>query len=236
MRNPSGADEKIFYPFPNLFAAPSVNIFRSAIAKHVNALVTDISLQEEQSTLKLSSSTPELEHILQGCLANDRGAQEKLYKKYYGKMMGMCMRYLRNSDDAVEVLNTAFLKVFQNLHRYQSQGPFEGWMYSIVRNAIIDQIRSRVKYKEESSIEAHEQTFGVEPGILQQLFARDILAHLQRLPETSRLVFNMFAIEGFKHEEIASMLGISAGTSKWHVSEARRLIKESLENEKSGTP
>jgi RNA polymerase sigma-70 factor (ECF subfamily) len=102
----------------------------------VNALTTDISLHEEQQVLKLSSTNPELESLLQGCLANDRGAQEKLYKKYYGKMMGMCMRYLRNADDAVEVLNAGFLKVFQNLHRYNRQGLFEAWMYSIVRNAI----------------------------------------------------------------------------------------------------
>ena len=202
----------------------------------MNALTTDISLHEEQQVLKLSSTNPELESLLQGCLANDRGAQEKLYKKYYGKMMGMCMRYLRNADDAVEVLNTGFLKVFQNLHRYNRQGPFEAWMYSLVRNAIIDQIRGRVKYKEETLHETHEQTVGCEPSVLQQLYAKDLLGLLQQLPETSRLVFNMFAIEGFKHDEIASILGISTGTSKWHVSEARRILKESLEQDKSVTP
>jgi RNA polymerase sigma-70 factor (ECF subfamily) len=202
----------------------------------VNALTTDISLHEEQQVLKLSSTNPELESLLQGCLANDRGAQEKLYKKYYGKMMGMCMRYLRNADDAVEVLNAGFLKVFQNLHRYNRQGLFEAWLYSIVRNAIIDQIRSRVKHKEETLQETHEQTVGCEPNVLQQLYAKDLLELLQQLPETSRLVFNMFAIEGFKHDEIASILGISTGTSKWHVSEARRILKESLEQDKSVTP
>jgi RNA polymerase sigma-70 factor (ECF subfamily) len=202
----------------------------------VNVLSTTISYSETAETQNKAGLTPELAKIVEGCLANDRAAQEQLYRKYYGKMMGTCMRYLRNEDDAREVLNTGFLKVFQNLDKFENSGSFDGWVYLIIRNAIIDQIRKRVKYREESLTAEMEVNVGVEANALQQLYAKDLLNMLHNLPETTRLVFNMFALEGFKHEEIASTLGISAGTSKWHVSEARRILKQSLEHFKSEKP
>lgn len=143
------------------------------------------------------------------------------------------MRYLKNEDDAKEVLNLGFLKVFQNLKSYTGQGSFDGWVYLIIRNAIIDQLRQRVKYREETLTENTEAVVSIEASVLEQLYATDILKLLHQLPETSRLVFNMFALEGFKHEEISKILGISTGTSKWHVSEARRILKEKLEQYKS---
>lgn len=195
----------------------------------MNALTHTISLQRENEPNNNQNLSPELELIVKGCLANDRAAQEMLYRKFYGRMMGTCMRYLGNEDDARDVLNTGFLKVFQNLKSYSGQGSFEGWVYLIIRNAIIDQIRKRVKYREESLDETTAETSFVEPGALEQLYAKDLLKLLYQLPETTRLVFNMFALEGFKHDEIAKTLGISSGTSKWHVSEARRILKQCLE-------
>lgn len=195
----------------------------------MNALTHSISLQRENESKNNQNLSPELELIVKGCLANDRAAQEMLYRKFYGRMMGTCMRYLGNEDDARDVLNTGFLKVFQNLKSYTGQGSFEGWVYLIIRNAIIDQIRKRVKYREESLDETTAETSFVEPGALEQLYAKDLLKLLYQLPETTRLVFNMFALEGFKHDEIANTLGISSGTSKWHVSEARRILKQCLE-------
>lgn len=202
----------------------------------MNVLSTSISLQRENETQSKQNLSPELELIVKGCLANDRAAQELLYRKFYGRMMGTCMRYLGNEDDAREVLNTGFLKVFQNLKSYTGQGSFEGWVYLIIRNAIIDQIRKRVKYREESLDESYTESSYVEPGALEQLYAKDLMKMLQVLPETTRLVFNMFALEGFKHEEIAQVLKISSGTSKWHVSEARRILKQCLEQHKTEKP
>ena len=199
----------------------------------VNVLSTAISYSETAETQKPQGLSPDLALLVKRCLENDRAAQEQLYRKYYGKMMGTCMRYLGNEDDAREVLNTGFLKVFQNLNSFGGEGSFDGWVYHIIRNAIIDQIRKRVKYREESLSEEMEITVGVEAIALQQLYAKDLLKMLNDLPETSRLVFNMFALEGFKHEEIGKVLGISVGTSKWHVSEARRILKQSLEHFKS---
>ncbi|MCC7298152.1 MAG: RNA polymerase sigma factor [Bacteroidia bacterium] len=199
----------------------------------MNAYSTTISLNEKAEPQAFSDLSPELALIVQGCLANDRAAQEQLYKRYYGKTMGTCMRYLKNEDDAKEVLNLGFLKVFQNLKSYTGQGSFDGWVYLIIRNAIIDQLRQRVKYREETLTENTEAVVSIEASVLEQLYATDILKLLHQLPETSRLVFNMFALEGFKHEEISKILGISTGTSKWHVSEARRILKEKLEQYKS---
>lgn len=201
----------------------------------MNSISTTITL-EESTTDEITSQNPELDVIIRGCLANDRSAQEKLYKRYYGKMMGTCLRYLKNEDDALDVLNTGFLKVFQNLSSYSGKGSFDGWVYLIIRNAIIDQLRKRLKYREESLEENHNNMYQVQSGVLEQLYAEDLLKLLQKLPETTRLVFNLFAIDGFKHEEISTMLKISQGTSKWHVSEARRILKESLEHNKSVKP
>lgn len=202
----------------------------------MNVISTTISLTETAEPQTIPGLTPDLDRIVRGCLENDRAAQEQLYKKYYGKMMGTCMRYLRNEDDAQDVLNNGFLKVFQNLKSYTGQGSFDGWVYHIIRNAIIDQLRKRVKYKETEINEQLENTIATEPGVLQQLYAKDLLKMLNNLPDTSRLVFNMFALEGFKHEEIAQTLNISVGTSKWHVSESRRILKQNLEQFKSVNP
>ncbi|MBL7812216.1 MAG: RNA polymerase sigma factor [Bacteroidetes bacterium] len=193
----------------------------------MDLVMSTISL--EQNTTTAGRYTPEWNDILEGCLKNDRAAQGILYKKLYGRMMGLCMRYLSNQDDALEVLNTGFLKVFQNLQQYSGQGAFEGWVYNIIRNAVIDHIRSRVKYREKDSLDGREEDHYVSHSGLQQLYARDLLKLLNELPETTRLVFNMFALEGYKHEEIAKTLGIQTGTSKWHVAEARKQLKSRIE-------
>lgn len=197
----------------------------------MNALTTSISLEKVNN--QTGGLSPDLDQIVRGCLANDRAAQETLYRRYYGKMMATCMRYLKNEDDAQEVLNTGFLKVFQNLDTYTGHGSFDGWVYLIIRNAIIDQLRKRVRYREESLDITPEYAITVESGVLENLYAQDLMSMLHKLPETSRLVFNMFAIEGFKHEEIAQTLGISVGTSKWHVSESRRILRDNLEQLKA---
>lgn len=165
--------------------------------------------------------------IIAGCIKGDRGAQEKLYKKLYGKMMAMGMRYLSDKEDALEAVNSGFLKVFQRLNQYSGNGAFEGWVYSIIRNAVIDHLRSRVRYKETESLEVAYDS-SIPQSAIQDLYVKDLMKMLDVLPETTRLVFNLFAIDGYKHEEIAELLGISAGTSKWHVSEARSRLKEMI--------
>lgn len=203
----------------------------------MNVLSPAITLNREAETSSLQNDGPEVmtqgNDLLKRCINNDRAAQEQLYKKYYGKMMATCMRYLGNRDDAMEVLNLGFLKVFQNLQKFDGKGSFDGWVYRIIRNNIIDHLRSKIRYREMEGGSLDDMETMVAESATENLYAKDLLQMLNILPETSRLVFNMFALEGFKHEEIANVLSISVGTSKWHVSEARRILKIQLEKERN---
>lgn len=190
-----------------------------------------IPLSHKAENPTTTGLNPETELLLKGCLNQDRAAQEQLYKKYYGKMMATCMRYLGNRDEAMEVLNLGFLKVYQNLDKYDRSGAFDGWVYRIIRNSIIDHIRSKVKYQNMEGGSTEDLEITVHESVTANLYAKDLMQMLNILPETTRLVFNMFALEGFKHEEIAQILKISAGTSKWHVSEARRVLKNAIEKQ-----
>lgn len=190
-----------------------------------NTIVTEFEHTAEQQAQPFS----EVDALIAKCRENNRAAQELLYKKYYGKMMALCMRYLKNYDDAMDVLNMGFLKIFKNLDKYNGKGSFEGWMYHIVRNTVLDHLRAQVKYKDMASVDDLESEFAVPASALHQLYAKDLLKLLDELPETTRIVFNLFAIDGCKHEEIGKILGISEGTSKWHVSEARKRLQQRIQ-------
>jgi RNA polymerase sigma factor (sigma-70 family) len=165
--------------------------------------------------------------LIEACLKDDRTAQAQLYKKYYGTMMAVCMRYLGNRDNALEVLNNAFLKVFRSLGDYAYKGSFEGWIRRIVYHCALDYIRQNTKYRNQSDIE--DIQLAVDATAMQKLYVEDLLALLTEVPLASRTVFNMYVLDGYKHEEIAEQLGISSGTSKWHLSEARRILKMKIE-------
>lgn len=186
-----------------------------------------INISEEQKHLVLQD--PELVKLIEGCLANDRSSQEMLYRRFYGKMMSLCMRYVSNRDDAMSILNLGFLKVFKSLGSYTYSGSFDGWVHRIVYHSIIDQLRKDIKQMKTEVIDDHEASATVEGNGLQTLLADDLYKLLDQLPEMTRLVFNMFAMEGYKHEEIGQMLGISEGTSKWHVNNARNILKTIIE-------
>lgn len=163
----------------------------------------------------------ELDEILKGCKHNDRSAQEILYKRYYGLLMAVCLRYYKNKDDATAALNQAFLKIFGKIDQYRKEGSFEGWMLKLTINSILDELRKkRVEFID------LEESFSIsEDAVLPKLYFDDLLKLLNLLPECTKIVFNLFAIEGFKHQEIAKQLNISAGTSKWHVSEAKKKLR-----------
>lgn len=189
----------------------------------------DISLTMHTDASLRTDRDPELVRLLEDCKSHDRSAQETLYKRYYGKMMGLCMRYVKNKDDAMEILNHGFLKVFRSLDQYNFNGPFEAWIHRIVYNSIIDSLRSKTRMPVTEEINDHQIEYAIDAGVINNLFAGDLMKMLDLLPEATRIVFNMFAIEGYKHEEIAGMLNISAGTSKWHVSNARATLKNIIE-------
>lgn len=166
--------------------------------------------------------------LRQGCIQQDRLAQQYLYKRYFGRLLGIAMRYTSNREDATDILNQAFLKIFNNLHQYQETGPFFGWMAKIVFHTAIDHIRHVQTYKKviHFSIEADH---AVENDVTDKLDAEDLFALIQRITPASRAVFSLYVIDGYKHHEIAEMLDISVGTSKWHLSNARMEMKKQVE-------
>ncbi|MFT4523351.1 MAG: RNA polymerase sigma-70 factor (ECF subfamily) [Bacteroidia bacterium] len=180
------------------------------------------------NTSEAESLNPDLSELISLCLENNRLAQAQLYKQFHGKLMGLCMRYFTNRDDALCALNQGFLKIFKNLDRYNFQHDFAGWAHRIVQYTAIDLLRKQVKLQNIEYINHDFEHESNEITVSQKLNTEDLLKLLQKLPEISRLVFNLFAIEGYKHHEIAEQLSISVGTSKWHVNHARKILKESL--------
>jgi RNA polymerase sigma factor (sigma-70 family) len=167
--------------------------------------------------------------LIDGCKRNESASQEKLYKTMYPKMMSMVRRYVDNHNyqTAEEILNNGFLKVFQKIDTYKFEGSFEGWVRRIIFNSMSDYIRSNIKYMKKTVFVEKDEV--IDNNITHKLGYEELLKIVQTLPDTSRIVFNMFAIEGFSHKEIADTIGISEGTSKWHLFEARKFLKAKLD-------
>ncbi len=169
----------------------------------------------------------ELEELIRGCIRNERSAQEKLYHMFYSRMMGVVRRYIDHEMQAEEVLNNGFLRAFQKIEQYTFQGSFEGWLRKIVFHAVSDYVKQNVKYSEKIILVEKDQY--VHKDHADRLYYNQLLELVQSLPEATRSVFNMYVMEGFSHKEIGKMLNISEGTSKWHLSEGRRVLKEKIE-------
>lgn len=173
--------------------------------------------------------TLHIEKLIQGCLENDRKAQELLYQHFYHPMLALCFRYTRNQEDAIEVLHEGYLKMFQHLSSFDSrQSSLFTWVHTIMVRTAIDFIRKKnnrpinVEWTDDAEPVIDAEALANEP-------AADILQFLKQLPEMTAAVFNLHAIEGYKHKEIAQILNISEGTSKWHVSEAKKQLTQILE-------
>jgi RNA polymerase sigma factor (sigma-70 family) len=170
--------------------------------------------------------------IISGCRKGDRKAQEQLYRNYYRAMMTICLRYTRNDEDAVEVLNNGFLKVFKNIQRYDSsQARLYTWIRTIVVNSCLDFIRQ--KQKLESVSELNEDVeLHIAPEVLSKIKTAELLQQVRKLTPATQAVFNLYVIEGYNHKEVAELLGISEGTSKWHLSEARKNLQQLINEQK----
>ncbi len=167
--------------------------------------------------------------VLEGCIKNDRKAQELLYKQFYGPMIGLCMRYTRNEEDALEVLHNGFLKVYKHLASYDAgKASLYTWIKTIMVNSAIDFIRSRQKFKNQVELKETHEAGSIDNEAVQRMGAAELLKLIQKLPMATQTVFNLYIIEGYNHREIGNILGISDGTSKWHLSEARRQLKQLL--------
>lgn len=141
--------------------------------------------------------------------------------------MGVCLRYSRTREEAVEIVNDGFIKIFTKLDRYSKGLSFKGWLRRIMINSAIDYFRKNEKHYHSLDI-SHGHYEAINENVLDQLAEEDIIAAIQRLPPSYRMVFNLFVIEGFKHEEIANQLNISVGTSKSNLAIARNKLQKTL--------
>jgi RNA polymerase sigma-70 factor (ECF subfamily) len=163
--------------------------------------------------------------LREGCILQHRLAQQYLYQRYFGRLMGTAMRYTRDRDEAVEVLNQAFLKIFNSLAQYRETGSFAGWMSRIVLHTAIDHLRRQNAYRKTLDYNA-EADQEVENDSLSKLESEDLFRLIQQLPPVTRSVFSLYVLDGYKHREIAEMLGIDEGASKWYLFCARKELQQ----------
>ncbi|WP_295664473.1 sigma-70 family RNA polymerase sigma factor [uncultured Mucilaginibacter sp.] len=176
----------------------------------------------------------ELKQLIDGCRQHDRKSQKMLYKALYGFAMGICLRYAGNRYEAAEIMNTGFFKVMTNIQKYDNNKPFKAWLGRIMMNTSIDYYRANLKvaYTEELDHAIH---IGEREVATSKLGYDELLLLIQRLPEAYRTVFNLFAIDGYTHEEIGELLGINPGTSKSNLHKARQKLQRMIaEQELSG--
>ena len=173
--------------------------------------------------------------LIRECISGNRHAQKTLYDTYSGKMMGVCLRYATDRSRAEDILQEGFIKIFNNLHKFRNEGSFEGWIRRIIVNTAIEHVRKEKYISKHVEIE-QAYDIALDNNIFQNLAANELLKLLQQLPPGYRTVFNLYAIEGYTHREIAVTLNIKEGTSKSQLAKARytlqKMIKEVENNEK----
>jgi RNA polymerase sigma factor (sigma-70 family) len=176
---------------------------------------------------------PETEQLLiKGCIAGDRAFQTKLYHLFAPKMLGVCLRYARNREEAEEILQEGFLRVFIYIHTFKGNGSFEGWIRKIMVNAALLRYRNKSQLQPVIRLDNSNHDAAGETDIASNMDAKELLTLVQTLPAGYRIVFNLYVFEGYKHREIAEAVGISEGTSKSNLSDARAFLQKALQVKK----
>ncbi|MCO5935814.1 sigma-70 family RNA polymerase sigma factor [Mucilaginibacter sp. RB4R14] len=171
----------------------------------------------------------ELHQLVKGCLKDDRLCQKLLYKAFYGFAIGICLKYANNRYEASEIMNQGFYKVFKNVAKYDLTKPFKAWIGRIMVNTSIDYYRSNLKISYTEELDKAEHVNDTEFAD-RNLNYNELLDMISQLPRAYRTIFNLFAIEGYTHEEIGTMLNISTGTSKSNLHKARAKLKIMIAN------
>jgi len=170
------------------------------------------------------------QEIIEGCIRRKPSCEFRLYKLLFSYLMGICIRYTRNEDKAKDMVNMGFLKILTNLPKYDHSLPFKNWVRRIMVNTLIDEFRKEKKHLQNLEyVETYGSQYDYQEVIndaVRKLGVQDILRLIQRLPENTARIFNLYVIDGYTHREIADMLDISEGTSKWHVNIAREKLKQ----------
>jgi RNA polymerase sigma factor (sigma-70 family) len=170
------------------------------------------------------------EVLLHACQQQDRRAQQYLYQRYAGYMMGVCLRYAGCRDEAGEMLNAGFFKVFQNIGQFEGRGSLKAWIAKVIMYTCIDWVRSQATYRKRIDYES-ERDLPIDNLALQKLAVEELLEKVQALPPATRMVFSLYVLEGYNHREIAEQLDISEGTSKWHLSKAKKRLQKMIKKD-----
>jgi RNA polymerase sigma factor (sigma-70 family) len=169
------------------------------------------------------------DELIKGCIRDEASCQKAVFDRYAGRMLGVCHRYARNHADAEDILQDAFIKVFSKIKQFKSEGSFEGWIRKIVVNTAIKKYSLARYNKELNSYEINDSIQpAIDPVAYGHLSEKDLLALINNLPDGYRLIFNLYVLEGFQHDEIAEMLGIQPGTSRSQLVKARLMLQKQI--------
>jgi RNA polymerase sigma factor (sigma-70 family) len=173
----------------------------------------------------------ELADIIALCRNGNRKAQEQLYRQLYGFAMAIAMRYSRDELDAGDIMSHAFVKVFRSIQSYDpAKGSFHAWLKRIIINEALDHIKQRSRFSNEELEKADEPY--VDNTVTEKMDAAGLMLQIKQLPPATHAVFVLYVVDGYTHAQIAGQLQISEGTSKWHLSEARKILQQKLSNYK----
>lgn len=188
---------------------------------------------EEMEYFVSSQDNQKVRALIEGCKKSDRDSMKMLYEHFYGYAMSVCLRYAVNEDEAIEILNDGFMKVFGKINKYTASLSFPGWIRKIMVNTAIDYFRKHKKHFHHKGLDDIADTAagsGNQESAVSKMTYDELIALVQRLPPSYRTVFNLYAIDGYNHREIAELLKISTGASKSNLSKARERLKELIKN------
>jgi RNA polymerase sigma factor (sigma-70 family) len=169
------------------------------------------------------------EQLIRACIKEDPSSQKEVFTRFSGRMLGVCNRYARNTADAEDILQDAFIKVFNKIHQFKFEGSFEGWIRKIVVNTALKKY-SVSRYEKEIvgyEIKDKDETI-LEPAAYSHLTQKELMDLINNLPDGYRIIFNLYVIEGYQHDEIAEMLGIQPGTSRSQLVKARAMLQKQI--------
>lgn len=166
----------------------------------------------------------ETDSLIDRLVRGEQAAQKLFYEKHYSRFMYIALRYVNTRNEAMSVVNDSFMKIFRSIETLQDREKLNSWTASLVRNTTLDYLRKRVKYERRHSLVEEEHKITINDA-LQALSIEEIMKHIHSLSTKERIVFSLYAIDGFMHKEISERLNISEGTSKWYLNKARRNLQ-----------
>jgi RNA polymerase sigma factor (sigma-70 family) len=163
--------------------------------------------------------------LINGCITGNRSCQSQLYTHFSPKMMVLCMRYSKNLEEAEEILQDGFIRVFKYIAQFKQEGSFEGWIRKIMVNCALQKLKTQVKLRPLISLDQEQDHYSTDEDIIGTISGKEMLHLVQKLSPAYRMIFNLYYFEGYKHREIAQMLDVEEGTSKSNLAQAKRVLR-----------